>query len=1038
MWDCLIPYALLASFFNMDFQMFFISPRNSLDAQISLVDGGGVTKMLISAGTAIKAMVDPILNKRNLETFVVPELEYFLQDDHVEPIIFNGSFDDYRMKPWLLLHTSGSTGNPKIVTIRHGYATTNDAYWLSPNGNELFDRIGHMRLLIPFPPFHMAGIIGCTSMSMYVDSTIILPPVAPLTAELINNIHLHGRVEFSMLPPALIVELAKNDSYLENLKQLKGVNFAGGPLPQETGDLVNQHIGVFTNFGSTEMLAPPMLEKPREHWSYFRFDMDYSGLQFQKVDNNLFEYVLVRDPKLSLVQAIFITFPDIDEYHSRDLFSKHPTEADLWKYEGRLDDVLVLNNAEKVNPIDMEGTITSCPDVTGALVVGQGKFQTALLIEPLKHPETDQEKEDMKARIWPYVQMANERCPNYGKIAALLVGFTDPQKPFARAGKGTIQRQASVMMYAKEIDELYASYEAKTSKPPLAPANLQNLGEAKRFLHAWFDQETRLGHLDDDQDIFAAGMDSLEVISLVRQINASLTGQEIFAKQIYDHPTIDRLAASLGKTPLPLREDEDDIDSWIQMQQVFNDTKARGNLREKSGHAVIKEQVVKRLGRYGSSQQPEYLARKDEKFLTNMVQPDGGRTAWLQVLASFLINSNWGLVNSFGAFQAFYQTEFLSDYSPSAIAWIGTVEVALLLIVGMYSGLLFDRGHFRVTLLCATVTLFFAMMMLSISTKYYQIMLTQGVLVGLSCGLLFVPSIALIPLYFRDRKGLALGIATAGGSFAGIIYPIIFRNLLNSVGFGWATRVIGFILLAELGLASLLVQPLDEWKRPSRKLYEVSALKEPPFAAFTVASFFSFCGILVPFFFTATFGTGVIGLDQDLAFYMIAVINAAQLFGRIIPGIIADTSVGGEYLLLGCYILCAVLGFAWIAVHNFGGYLVFLLIYGFASGMATALPAIVMPYVCQSLAVLGTRLGMLYGLAGIGALISVPVAAAAAEASSNGILGAQLWTGCCMAVAAVVYPLTAVAAVRRRKAIDSIKKTKARDIMRDLLRDARS
>lgn len=101
---------------------------------------------------------------------------------------------------------------------------------------------------------------------------------------------------------------------------------------------------------------------------------------------------------------------------------------------------------------------------------------------------------------------------------------------------------------------------------------------------------------------------------------------------------------------------------------------------------------------------------------------DGGRDAWTQVLASFLINMNvYGLVNAFGDFQHFYETEYLAGYSSSTISWIGTVQGSLTLIVGALAGPVFDKGYFTVTLRGAAFTLVFSWMMLSLSTKYYQV-----------------------------------------------------------------------------------------------------------------------------------------------------------------------------------------------------------------------------------------------------------------------------------------------------------------------------
>jgi hypothetical protein len=74
------------------------------------------------------------------------------------------------------------------------------------------------------------------------------------------------------------------------------------------------------------------------------------------------------------------------------------------------------------------------------------------------------------------------------------------------------------------------------------------------------------------------------------------------------------------------------------------------------------------------------------------VPPNGGLQAWLCVLAGFLIFVNvWGVVSSFGAFQAFYLRELLSDNSTSAISWIGSVQAFLVVFVGIFAGPLFGE-----------------------------------------------------------------------------------------------------------------------------------------------------------------------------------------------------------------------------------------------------------------------------------------------------------------------------------------------------------
>lgn len=66
-------------------------------------------------------------------------------------------------------------------------------------------------------------------------------------------------------------------------------------------------------------------------------------------------------------------------------------------------------------------------------------------------------------------------------------------------------------------------------------------------------------------------MDSLQLIDLVRTINASLSDRQIEPREVYHHPSIEKLAIALRSASSPIRDNDDDIDTWIQMQQKFRD-----------------------------------------------------------------------------------------------------------------------------------------------------------------------------------------------------------------------------------------------------------------------------------------------------------------------------------------------------------------------------------------------------------------------------------------------------------------------------------
>ncbi|KAK2689134.1 hypothetical protein QWA68_011697 [Fusarium oxysporum] len=164
---------------------------------------------------------------------------------------------------------------------------------------------------------------------------------------------------------------------------------------------------------------------------------------------------------------------------------------------------------------------------------------------------------------------------------------------------------------------------------------------------------------------------------------------------------------------------------------------------------------------------------------------------------------------------------------------------------------------------------------------------------------------------------------------------------------------------------------------------------------------------------------------------MLSVLNAAQALGRIIPAAIVDKKIlGAESILMFNVVVSGILALCWIAVHNLGGFTVFLILYGFFSGAVTTLPAFIIPYLCPSLAVIGTRMGIVYGAAGFGALIGPPIALAVDEAhggqNNRAFLGAQIWNGVTILFASClcVYPLWEA---RKRRHMKEMADAKAKE-----------
>jgi predicted MFS family arabinose efflux permease len=114
------------------------------------------------------------------------------------------------------------------------------------------------------------------------------------------------------------------------------------------------------------------------------------------------------------------------------------------------------------------------------------------------------------------------------------------------------------------------------------------------------------------------------------------------------------------------------------------------------------------------------------------------------------------------------------------------------------------------------------------------------------------------------------------------------RRLFVSVGFPWTIRIVGFIWLGSLVAANFLIRArIKPRKSLTGKIIDLSALKDPRFLLLGTAIFFSDWALFGPLTFITSYSISV-GIDANLAYYMVALLNVGSCFGRVVPGILAD------------------------------------------------------------------------------------------------------------------------------------------------------
>ncbi|ROW07068.1 hypothetical protein VPNG_06651 [Cytospora leucostoma] len=367
-----------------------------------------------------------------------------------------------------------------------------------------------------------------------------------------------------------------------------------------------------------------------------------------------------------------------------------------------------------------------------------------------------------------------------------------------------------------------------------------------------------------------------------------------------------------------------------------------------------------------------------------------GLNAWLQVLGAFVLNLN--------TWQTFYQLQLLNTESSSDIAWIGSTQAFLLFLVSMVAGPLFDAGRLRSLLWVGSGLLVVGMFLVSITHQYWQVFLTQALMMGLGFGCLYLPAPAVVSQYFHKSTALAIGASSAGSALGGVIYPIVFNQLQPRIGFPWAVRVLGFILLAT-SLVPMLVMRSRAPPRPMQGLVDRTAFRDAPYLLLNLGLFFGFMGLYVIFYYIQLLALARTSVSSTLADYLLVIINGSSLFGRLIPGYYADR-IGSINVQTTVALMSAILTFCLLAIRDTPGLIVFSVLYGFAAGAFMGLPAAGVVSLSADKSKIGTRLGMTLLLVGIGVLVSSPIAGAILGEEQNWV-GLIVWCGVLLVASSV-------------------------------------
>ena len=281
----------------------------------------------------------------------------------------------------------------------------------------------------------------------------------------------------------------------------------------------------------------------------------------------------------------------------------------------------------------------------------------------------------------------------------------------------------------------------------------------------------------------------------------------------------------------------------------------------------------------------------------NTTQHGGWRTnKWIRAaIPALLLHCSIGTVYCWSIF-----SQEIADYigfSKGATEWAFSFAIFFLGMSAAFLGNIVEKDIHKSSLIA---TICFAADMAGTGFFIYYggahrgsvlaligIYICYGLIMGIGLGTGYLSPVKTLMLWFKDRKGLATGLAVAGFGAAKAIASPIMQAMLDSLGNGgiykmfWILAVVYFIMMF---LGHLLLKKPDDWHEPQTKEAGqsiMSVIKSRPMA--------NYIGIWLMFYINITCGLALISQEK-----MIVKCIGLASFAGIISTVSAIFNAGGR------------------------------------------------------------------------------------------------------------------------------------------------
>ncbi len=291
--------------------------------------------------------------------------------------------------------------------------------------------------------------------------------------------------------------------------------------------------------------------------------------------------------------------------------------------------------------------------------------------------------------------------------------------------------------------------------------------------------------------------------------------------------------------------------------------------------------------------------------------------SWVRLMMSLVIAT----VGSVGMWSIIVvipllEREFGSDRAEASLPFT-TIMIGFGL-GNLFVGKLVDRVGIFIPMAASAILLASGFYLSTLVTSIWQFAIIQGLFIGLGTGACFGPLMSDISHWFYKRLGIAIAAAASGNYFAGMLWPLYLKGIIETEGWRVAyMNVALIILLVMLPLTFLLrrkrptiknvvgaTSPSAEQSAPQR---QSSGMTPRTLQLLMIVAGVSCCvAMSMPqvhiVAYCADLGYGItVGAE------MLSLMLAGGIISRLVSGILSDYIGGVRTLLLGGILQCIAL-----------------------------------------------------------------------------------------------------------------------------------